>query len=60
MDPVSTLSLAAAIVQFVDFGCRVLDKSQEIYKSASGNLAENIETQSVTEQLKTLTERSTR
>jgi hypothetical protein len=55
MDPVSTLSLAAAIVQFVDFGCRVLGKSHEIYKSASGNLAEDVETQSVTEQLKVLT-----
>ncbi|KAF2791989.1 hypothetical protein K505DRAFT_376359 [Melanomma pulvis-pyrius CBS 109.77] len=36
MDPFTALSLAASIVQFVDFGTRTASKISELYHSASG------------------------
>lgn len=36
MDPLTVLSIAAAIVQFVDFGTSLLSSAREAYKSASG------------------------
>jgi len=39
MDPLTAFSLAGTIVQFLDFGCKVLARSNEIYKSASGALS---------------------
>lgn len=37
MEPLSALSVAAAVVQFVDFGTRLLDVSWDVYKGASGS-----------------------
>lgn len=42
MDPLSALSVAGCIVQFVDFSSRVLENGMEIYKSAIGQ-SSNIE-----------------
>lgn len=36
MDPMTVLSIAAAVVQFVDFGTSLLSSAREVYKSASG------------------------
>jgi hypothetical protein len=40
VDPFTALSLAASVVQFVDFGTRTASKIAELYNSASG-LTEN-------------------
>ncbi|KAF5679405.1 ent-kaurene oxidase [Fusarium heterosporum] len=36
MDPLSALGIAAAVVQFVDFGQRLLSETWQVYRSASG------------------------
>jgi urease accessory protein UreF len=41
MDPITTVSLVAIIVQLVDFSCKVLSNSTEFYRSAGGVLIEN-------------------
>lgn len=43
LDPVSALSLAANVVQFVDFGCKIFSESREVYKSAAGCSQQYIE-----------------
>lgn len=43
MDPLSALSIAASVVQFVDFGKHVLSTSYEIYKSPSGETVKEVE-----------------
>lgn len=43
LDPLSALSLAGTIVQFVDFSGKILNKSYELYTSATGSLAVNDE-----------------
>jgi hypothetical protein len=41
MDPLTALSVAACVVQFVDYGTKLLSKGRELYKSADGALWEN-------------------
>jgi hypothetical protein len=36
LDPLTALSLAGNIVQFVDFSTKLLAKGHELYKSADG------------------------
>ncbi|KAI8628803.1 hypothetical protein F5Y19DRAFT_97016 [Xylariaceae sp. FL1651] len=36
MDPLTALSIAASVVQFVDFGSRLLSNTREIYRSPAG------------------------
>ncbi|KAI8956112.1 hypothetical protein F4801DRAFT_586227 [Xylaria longipes] len=43
MDPLSALGVAAAAVQFLDFGCRVLADAREIYKSKTDSDPESVE-----------------
>jgi hypothetical protein len=43
MDPLSALSIAASVVQFVDFGTRLLSGTREVYKSASGQTKDIVE-----------------
>lgn len=43
MDPLTALSLAGTIIQFVDFGSRILKGSHQFYESASGALPANEE-----------------
>jgi hypothetical protein len=57
LDPLSALSLAGTVVQFVDFASKILKKGREIYSSASGSLAMNEELGIVTNDLLRLTER---
>ena len=43
LDPLSALSLASNVVQFIDFGNRLISEIQEIRQSASGLAKENID-----------------
>jgi hypothetical protein len=54
MDPLSALSLAGNIVQFVDFGLKLLSGAVELYKSPSGTLAAHHELELVTTDLSAL------
>jgi hypothetical protein len=54
MDPLSPLSLAGTIVQFVDFGSRLLLDRWEMYKSSTGSLTANDQLEPVVTDLKAL------
>ncbi|KAK4160318.1 hypothetical protein QBC43DRAFT_338268 [Cladorrhinum sp. PSN259] len=54
MEPLSALSIAAAVVQFADFGGGVLKRALDIYKSLSGRSAEDIELVTVSRDLANL------
>ncbi|TGO15950.1 hypothetical protein BTUL_0034g00740 [Botrytis tulipae] len=56
MDPVSAISLAAAIAQFIDYSCKIVCKSKEIYNSTSGLTTEHNRTETATLRLKELTQ----
>lgn len=43
LDPFSALSLAATIVQFVDFSSKIVSGAAELYRSAEGSLTNNVE-----------------
>ena len=51
MDPVTALSTASCIVQFLDFGIRVVSKGNKIYRSIDGTLAENLDLELITNDL---------
>ncbi|RDW93695.1 ATP-binding protein [Aspergillus mulundensis] len=42
MDPISALSLAAVILQFIDFSSKLVAGTYEVYNSASGTTVENV------------------
>ena len=54
-DPLSALSVAGSIVQFVDFASKIVCKGKLLYKSTDGALSENIETETVAIRLQELT-----
>jgi hypothetical protein len=54
MDPLTALSAAGTIVQFVDFGTRLLSQATELYKSPVGTLRSNNELELVTTDLRGL------
>ena len=54
MEALAALSLAAAVVQFVDFGSRLVSKGQQLYRS--GTLVENMEIEEATKRLRVLVE----
>jgi len=54
MDPLTALSVAACIVQFVDYGTELLSMGSELYKSADGALSENVELEEASSRLKLL------
>jgi hypothetical protein len=51
MDPLTALSLAGTVVQFVDFGCKLLSEGRELYHSSSGKLDSNNEIEIITTDL---------
>lgn len=51
MDPVSALGVAAAVVQFADFGFRFIRSAVELYKSPTGEKPEYIELSLVSQDL---------
>jgi hypothetical protein len=54
MDPLTVLSLAGNIIQFVDFGTRLLSTTKDLYRSSKGYLAINYEIELVTTDLSDL------
>ena len=54
MDPLAALSLAGTIVQFVDFGCKLLAEGKQLYKSSTGILTVNEELELATTDLRAL------
>jgi hypothetical protein len=54
MDPVSALSVAASVIQFVDYGTRVISKARELYTSADGALSANSKIEEATTRLQAL------
>lgn len=55
IDPLSALSLASAIVQFIDFGIRIISQTQEIYQSKYGVNQENVTIGQITQDIRDLT-----
>lgn len=47
MDPFSAFSLAASVVQFLEFGAKLISESSEIYKSTRGLTIEYAELEDV-------------
>jgi len=54
LDPLTAVSLAAAIVQFVDFSGKLFSETKELYGSAEGTLIRNKELREITTDLKQL------
>ncbi|KAH8744856.1 hypothetical protein BGZ57DRAFT_778706, partial [Hyaloscypha finlandica] len=54
LDPMSALSVAAAVVQFIDYGTKVVSKGKELYKSPDGALYENVELEAASCRLQSL------
>jgi len=54
MDPLTALSVASSIIQFVDFGSKLLSRSRQLYKSKEGVLTENVDVETITEDITTL------
>jgi hypothetical protein len=52
LDPLSALSVAACVVQFVDFAAKIVSKGRDIYSSPDGVLEENSFAETVTIRLK--------
>ena len=55
LDPLTALALAGNIVQFVDYGLKLLRNANEIAKSTSGATALNVELETVYSRLQTFT-----
>lgn len=56
MDPLSALSVAGNIIQFIQFTTQVLSKGQEIYSSSSGLPAERSEIGAVSQDFKSISQ----
>lgn len=54
MDPLSALSVAASVVQFVEFSGKVVGSAFELYSSVSGDLPKNLEIGKITSNLQVL------
>jgi hypothetical protein len=57
MDPLSALSIASSVLQFVQFGCSLVSKAHEIHQSSSGALPEHLECEDATTRLVELTKK---
>ncbi|KAI7772922.1 hypothetical protein LA080_013135 [Diaporthe eres] len=56
MDPLSAISLASAVILFIDFGCQITSEAHEIYRSSHGLTEDFEEIQDACERSKELTE----
>jgi hypothetical protein len=54
VDPLTALSVAGTIVQFVDFGTKLISRSKELYQSVDGALGVNKELEKIVEDLSKL------
>lgn len=55
MEPLTALSVASSVIQFVDFGSKLLANGRQLYRSAEGVLTENVDLELVALDLQTLT-----
>lgn len=51
MDPLSALSVAGNVIQFIDFSCKLISSGQKLYSSANGTLVENLELEAIAESI---------
>ncbi|KAF2677721.1 hypothetical protein K458DRAFT_395642 [Lentithecium fluviatile CBS 122367] len=58
MDPLTAVSLAANIVQFVEFSCKLVTSSGDFLQSTTGRLPEHDEVNLIAESLKSLHEKT--
>ncbi|KAI0856249.1 hypothetical protein F4860DRAFT_493801 [Xylaria cubensis] len=54
MNPLDAISLAAAVVQFTDFGVRLLSETVQVYKSVSGMASQTVELKTIEDDLRQL------
>ncbi|PMD45669.1 hypothetical protein L207DRAFT_452788 [Hyaloscypha variabilis F] len=54
LDPMSAVSLAGNIIQFIDFSCKIVSKGRRIYLSRDGALPKNLELEIITNDLSRL------
>ncbi|KAI6902022.1 hypothetical protein KC318_g10474 [Hortaea werneckii] len=54
MDPLSALSIGAAVLRFVDFGSKLLVNGYDAYHSVAGATTDNLELEKVTQDLSSL------
>lgn len=54
MDPLAAVSLAGNIIQFIEFGTRLLSTTKELYRSSAGSLTVHDEIELVTTDLSIL------
>jgi hypothetical protein len=54
MDALTALGLAANIIQFVDFGLKVVSGARDLYISTSGTTAADLEAKEVAEHIRKL------
>ncbi|MCJ1437265.1 hypothetical protein MMC27_006651 [Xylographa pallens] len=57
VDPFTALSLAGTVVQFVDYGSKLIKEGSELYHSAGGALPVNAELEKITVNLKEITKK---
>jgi hypothetical protein len=57
LDPLTALSLASSVVQFLDFSAKLVGKGNELYKSADGSSVGNAELELIAKDLQELHER---
>ncbi|GLA87494.1 hypothetical protein AtubIFM56815_001920 [Aspergillus tubingensis] len=56
MDPLTAVGLASNIISFVDFTTQVISRCEELYRSGSGALAENLELEELAINIRRLAE----
>ena len=54
IDPLTALSIASSVIQVVDFGCKLVSQTQEIYHSASGATRDNVTSGEIAEDINVL------
>jgi hypothetical protein len=54
LDPLPALSIAASLVQFIDFSAKIVSKGNRLFQSASGSLLENDQIESAAKRLRDL------
>ena len=56
LDPLTALSVAASVIQFVEFSSQIVSKARHIYQSPHGILQENYENETISIRLQSLAE----
>lgn len=51
LDPLTALSIASSVIRIIDFGCKLVSETQQIYHSASGATKDNVTLREITEDI---------